>query len=326
MTWFKVDDTLHSHKKAKRAGPEAMGLWVLAGSWCADQLTDGWVPDYMITGWAPNGDELAGRLVRAGLWIPDEHDGEAGWWFHEWDERQPTREEVLQRRKADAERRARWRQARDQRASREAEHAASQNGSLSESRRDTPHESRSGSQEGSLGESVLPDPTRPDPVSSYEETTQSGPRKRGTRLPDDFALTDEMRDWARERRPGLDASVETEKFCNHWWSKPGKDGTKLDWNRTWRNWILNARSNGPPPVSRIPLTEARAQERINELHHLGDAGRAAAEAGLGFQWPNPPPDGERDGLSRKDWTARYGQRWIAEHKSELLAGMTRRPA
>lgn len=37
--------------------------------------------------------------------------------------------------------------------------------------------------------------------------------------------------------------IETEaiKFRNHWTSKTGKDATKLDWSRTWQNWVLNAR-------------------------------------------------------------------------------------
>ena len=44
MAWFKVDDKLHSHPKRYRASLRAMGLWVLAGSWCSDQLTDGVIP------------------------------------------------------------------------------------------------------------------------------------------------------------------------------------------------------------------------------------------------------------------------------------------
>ena len=69
------------------------------------------------------------------------------------------------------------------------------------------------------------------------------PRKRGARLPDDFAVTPEMVEWARERVPNVDGRLETEKFVNHWRSKTGKDATKLDWAATWRNWMLNARAN-----------------------------------------------------------------------------------
>jgi hypothetical protein len=39
--WFKVDDQLHSHPKAVKAGSRAMGLWVRLGSWCGNHLTDG---------------------------------------------------------------------------------------------------------------------------------------------------------------------------------------------------------------------------------------------------------------------------------------------
>lgn len=161
MTWFKVDDTLHSHKKAMRAGTEAMGLWVLAGSWAADQLTDGWVPQYAALRVAPNAVDLAERLVRAGLWVAGEHDGDKGWWFHGWQELQPTREEVLQRRKADAERRARWREAKQKKRDTPAATGPDTGmESRGASRRDTGRESQ--------GASALPDPARPGPGPLFE--------------------------------------------------------------------------------------------------------------------------------------------------------------
>ena len=43
MSWAKIDDRLHSHTKVRKAGLEAMGLWVLCLSHCAAQLTDGFV-------------------------------------------------------------------------------------------------------------------------------------------------------------------------------------------------------------------------------------------------------------------------------------------
>lgn len=44
MPTFEVDDQFHAHPKADAAGLEAIGLWVIAGSWCAGYLTDGRVP------------------------------------------------------------------------------------------------------------------------------------------------------------------------------------------------------------------------------------------------------------------------------------------
>lgn len=103
MVWFKVDDKLHSHVKAMRAGAEAMGLWVLAGSWAADHLTDGWVPDYAAVRLSAHAEQDAERLVAAGLWVPGEHEGDKGWWFHDWAENgQPTRVAVMAERQYNA--------------------------------------------------------------------------------------------------------------------------------------------------------------------------------------------------------------------------------
>lgn len=88
MPWFKVDDKLHDHRKARKAGKAAMGVWVLAGSWSMDNLTDGFVPDDVLTRWGTRAD--AGRLVAAGLWYVDEHAGERGWRFHDWATFQPS--------------------------------------------------------------------------------------------------------------------------------------------------------------------------------------------------------------------------------------------
>jgi hypothetical protein len=110
MTWFKVDDGLHSHPKARRAGLAALGLWAVAGSWSSDQLTDGFVPAWFVDTW-PNGRRLAQSLVDARLWTPDTHDDEPGWRFHEWDERNPSSEQVKTKRRAAAERQARARAA-----------------------------------------------------------------------------------------------------------------------------------------------------------------------------------------------------------------------
>jgi hypothetical protein len=87
-------------------------------------------------------------------------------------------------------------------------------------------------------------PTTSNEVEKKEETPQAAKAKRGTRLPDTFLLTSEMRSWGIERRPDVDLITETEKFCNHWRSSTGRNAVKLDWLLTWKNWILNAKGNG----------------------------------------------------------------------------------
>jgi hypothetical protein len=92
MTWFKVDDKLHDHHKTHAAKKAAMGVWVLAGSWSADNLTDGFIPARVLNRWGTKTD--ADRLVEVGLWTPTERKGERGWQFHEWTERQPSRADI----------------------------------------------------------------------------------------------------------------------------------------------------------------------------------------------------------------------------------------
>lgn len=108
MPWFKVDDKLAFHAKVVAAGNPAMGLWVRAGSWSADQLTDGFIPDHMIA--SLGSVTQARRLVDVRLW----EDAEGGYRFHEWsdDGRQPTRGEVEERREQDRIRKAEARAAR----------------------------------------------------------------------------------------------------------------------------------------------------------------------------------------------------------------------
>lgn len=110
MAWFKVDDKLHSHPKRFRAGLEAMGLWTLCGSWTSDQLTDGFIPEYIAEQMGGrNWRRLAGRLVTAGLWVEAFDDGEPGWRFHQFLDRNPSRNDVEEQRAKNAQKIADWR-------------------------------------------------------------------------------------------------------------------------------------------------------------------------------------------------------------------------
>ena len=104
MPWFKVDDTLPFHAKTVAAGNAAMGLWVRAGAWSMQQLTDGFIPHHIARELGPR--HLCQRLVTAGLW--DEKDD--GYVFHEWNQRQPSRAKVYAEREANAERLRKWRE------------------------------------------------------------------------------------------------------------------------------------------------------------------------------------------------------------------------
>jgi hypothetical protein len=149
MVWFKVDDTLPFHAKVVQAGNAAMGLWVRAGAWSAQQLTDGHIPLHIVS--ALGNKKQAERLVLVGLWValPD------GYRFHQWNEdgRQPTRASVEKER---GEARERMRKAREEKRLRSGEVRANTGRSSGDVR------------------STRPDPTRPDPTFGSSKTSQRG--------------------------------------------------------------------------------------------------------------------------------------------------------
>lgn len=109
MSWFRVDDNLHAHRKARRAGAEAMGLWVMCGSYASSLASDGagiLEPDEVeavaLTLGMKSWKRAAEKLVDVGLW----HYEGRGYIFHDWDHyREGNSEAALERRREkDAER------------------------------------------------------------------------------------------------------------------------------------------------------------------------------------------------------------------------------
>lgn len=56
--------------------------------------------------------------------------------------------------------------------------------------------------------------------------------KRKTVVPEDFEITDPMREWATKNVPGFDIDRELESWMDFW---RGEGEKKLDWIATWRN-------------------------------------------------------------------------------------------
>src|SRR6218665_2786899 len=294
MAWFKIDDTWWAHPKTLELTPAAIALWVRAGSWAAQQLTDGHIPTHVLPIFSA-GPEIVAELVTVGYWdtVPD------GWKFHDWDEYQPTRDEVHSRRKQEADRKATWR------AAKTTKPGALTDGPVGQERpvpgdvpvgqeRPVPGDVPVGQERPVPGDvpvgqerpvpdlatflSALPDPTRPDPLTTptgVGVVARNARGARGTRIPDDFTITDQMRAWAAERCPGMDINLATEKFVNYWQARPGKNGTKLDWFATWRNWLLSdferlpaQRGPSPPKVTAaeraFALTQKFREEENNE--------------------------------------------------------------
>jgi hypothetical protein len=240
VTWFKVDDSFHSHPKVLAADAAALGLWVVAGAWCSANLTDGFVPDYVLQRLLPDSARLAEQLITCRLWKRTK----GGYRFHDWLTYQPTKEEATaaKEKKSSGGALGNHRRWHTEPGKQNAHCPFCQGKQSSDNRSDTDRSSDTGTESHPIP--PVPDPTRPDKEQTQQPSVVET-RKRGTRIPDDFHVTEDMVAWARDRVPHVDGRTETEKFVNFWRAKTGKDATKLDWPATWRNWMLNAKSSTP---------------------------------------------------------------------------------
>lgn len=96
---------------------------------------------------------------------------------------------------------------------------------------------------------------------------RSGDGARATRLPADWVLPDDWADWAKAERPDLDLLTTAAGFADYWRAKPGKDGRKLDWLMTWRNWVRNERQHSQNARASPPAETAyqrSMRERVQE--------------------------------------------------------------
>lgn len=110
MSWFRVDDTLHAHRKARRAGHEALGLWVVCGSYASSQVAtgDGFLASDEVESIAASigcrrWEALAQKLVDVGLW--EAADG--GFFFHDWAHYREGGDAELERRRENDRKRKR---------------------------------------------------------------------------------------------------------------------------------------------------------------------------------------------------------------------------
>jgi hypothetical protein len=236
MPWFKVDDGFHGHPKVMDLSLAAVGLWSLAGSWCAKYLTDGYVPSKTLPrlGGTP---ALAQDLHDAGLWEP----AEGGWQFRDWADYQPSKAEVEAERLAARERMKKVRAAKKG-VPKETDGSGEQ----------SPNEAGT-SPEVPLAPSQSLSP--PDPLPNGRES----PQKRATRIPDPFVLKAEMRQWAAKEVPAIDVDRATKQFVDYWRAAAGRTATKKDWLAAWRYWLRNERV---PSATKL----ARADENAAEFY------------------------------------------------------------
>ncbi|URC17962.1 hypothetical protein QEN62_gp40 [Streptomyces phage AxeJC] len=195
MTWFKVDDTAHMHPKLIKAGNAGLGLWLRAGSYAAQHLTEGTVPGVVaqLYGTAPQ----ARKLVAAGLWHEHGHTcphpkcqqpAPGDYYIHDFLVYNPTRgqEEARKEAAADRQRRARERAA-EERTRREssANRPRNEDDSSAEKSESSPNSgafSEETAGQGRLSQRDGMDPSRsprPDPTRSTSFGSTNPPVPQG---------------------------------------------------------------------------------------------------------------------------------------------------
>lgn len=253
MTWFKVDDGFWSHPKTSSLSAEAIALWVRAGAYSCQHLTDGFIRTSALrmVGEADAADEL----VASELWV--EVDG--GWAFHDWDEYQETSDAVKKRRKDARERQRKAREARD--AARANNDGDEQSDSQCESRV-TSDVTETVTTSVSFSPPTRPDPTRPiqetsDPDGSdhvrplptypkaFEEWWKLYPRKDAKRQA--------LEAWRRARKRATDQQLA--EGAQAYADDPNRDSQYTKQPSTWLNgdcWLSEPLPSKDSSTTRIP--------------------------------------------------------------------------
>lgn len=103
--------------------------------------------------------------------------------------------------------------------------------------------------------------TTREPSLTVIEPSVGSRDKRGTRLPADASLPDEWAAFCKTERKDLNPEAVFEKFKDYWTAKPGRQGTKLDWTATWRNWVREERARTTPTARPLSAAENYARQR-----------------------------------------------------------------
>jgi hypothetical protein len=107
MSWVKVDDQMTRHPKFLRLGRNRLvcqGVWLDGMCYASSYLTDGFVPEAALDRASLS---AAAHLVEVGLW----QQVQGGFRIHDYHDYQPTREDVTELRRKNAERQSRHRHA-----------------------------------------------------------------------------------------------------------------------------------------------------------------------------------------------------------------------
>lgn len=117
---------------------------------------------------------------------------------------------------------------------------------------------------------LIPDSLIPEKKAVGDDFEKKSPpqKTKGTRLPEDWQPTAGDVDFCRSERPDLDCQRTADEFRDYWTSKTGVGATKLDWSKTWRNWVRNQRhrqpQNTPKPSRHNGIQHTNWNEGIDD--------------------------------------------------------------
>lgn len=211
--------------------------------WSRRLLTDGFVPEGMFRRFGT--EEARNELLTNDPVNPSVIAAEGGYLVHDFADHQTTKAEVEEMKRQKREAGAKGGRAKA---------AARQEGSK---------DLADAKQTSSRGASRTPSEIYPETeteTSFATDVAKVAPAARGTRIPDPFIVTTDMRRWATESVPAVDVNRSTEMFVNHFRAKTGRDATKADWPATWRNWLLRDQGTAVKPTA--------AQRNLSTVEHF----------------------------------------------------------
>jgi len=242
MSWFKVDDKFWSSPEALACSLGAIGLWTRAGSYCADQLTDGTVTKQTLK-LLGSRKQYADNLVGSGLWSTTND----GYIFNNWAKFQPTKAEVLAKRERLAQAgRAGGRQS-----------GASRRGENDEAKpkHDASQSLRSQTKRDASG--IVEPPSRPVPSTTSNEVVNTLPSRkaRAARIDPEWIPSQPVRDAMKAEAPNLDLEVLHRGFVDYWL---GEGKPKADWDATWRGWMRREATKATATTRATPRSKLDA--------------------------------------------------------------------
>lgn len=267
MPFFVVDDGAHSHPKMMRATNAAVGLWVRVGSYVAQHLTDGHVPGVVAKsyGSAPQ----VKKLLAVGLWHEHGHDcprcppvRTGDYYMHDYRESgNPSRAEVLARRKRAADKKAKQR--------------AAQSGSDPAGNPSLFDDDSSANREGIAGESRSnPTPDSDEFAGHGDVSPGDSPGTSRARVP--LHSTPLRKEGAEEREGSAGSGVQT--------PEPALSLISADWAPSTED--VRAAQLAREDAGRLLLTEQQLAALTRKFirRQLDDGSRAAAWGGRWQQW------------------------------------------